>query len=235
MEVTTNVTPALHPQNLLAIEGVNDDTRPYIAPAVEAFDFAYQAIAKIHEGRTLAEKNQAWTPENRHLIVAEFAEKHQTAITKKFDATHAILTKTINAMDEMLTAPVKADAERVSISGEVRAHVKNLSVKERHDFLNAAHDAGDHQTLRAILGAPSYLSGITDQERTLRTRLYHEKCNPEVANRLQVLRKARAMIEERGGLVFPAVEKAIGTRWDVVQQLRGANGRATAALKFDGL
>jgi hypothetical protein len=232
MEVTTNVTASLHPQNLLAIDGINDDTRGYIAPAVEAFETAYMGIQKIHEARAAAEKNQAWTPENRQLMIANFAEKHQENITKKFDGAVAGMTKTIEALDAMLNDPVKADAERSSIASEIRAYVKNLTTEQRHDFLRDAHNSGDVETLRAVLGAKPFLSGITEDERQTRTRMLHEKLSPEVANRLKVLRAAREMLLDRGGLVFSEVEKGIGASWDKIQTIRKGQSHADNALKF---
>lgn len=232
MEVTTNVTASLHPQNLLALDGINDDTRGYIAPAVEAFETAYMGIQKIHEARAAAEKNQAWTPENRQLMVAEFAEKHQGHITKKFDAAVASMTKTIDAMDAMLNDPVKADAERSSIASEIRAYVKNLTVEKRHEFLRDAHNSGDVETLRAVLGAKPFLSGITEDERQTRTRMLHEKLSPEVASRLKVMRAAREMLYARGGLVFSEVEKGIGAKWEKVHSLRKGQSHANKALTF---
>lgn len=232
MEITTTVTGSLHPQNLLAIDGINDDTRGYIAPAVEAFETAYLGIQKIHEARAAAEKNQAWTPENRQLMVANFAEKHQAQIAQKFDGAVANMTKTIDAMDAMLNDPVKADAERGAVAGEIRAHVKNLNAEQRHEFLRDAHDSGDVETLRAVLGAKGFLSGLTETERQTRTRMYHEKAQPEVSNRLKVLRAAREMLLERGGLVFSEVEKGIGAKWDKIQLLRKGQSHADKALTF---
>lgn len=65
MDITTKVSPSLHPANIEAIEGFNDDTKAYVNPAVEALSTAYVAIEKIHAARDAAEKNQAWTAEHR--------------------------------------------------------------------------------------------------------------------------------------------------------------------------
>lgn len=232
MDISTVVSPSLHPANVEAIEGYNDDTRGFVASVLEAFDTAYQGIGKIHEAKAAASKNQAWNADHQILMVAEFAEKHQNAITRKFDSALSNVTKGINAMEAMLNDPVKADAERLNIAAEIRAHVKGLSADERLEFLTNAQAAGDVESLRAVLGAPAYLSGLSEQERQVRTRMFHEKQNPEVSARLKVMHAARAMLVKRGGLVFDEVEKAVGAKWDKVKLLRTGQGQAEKALKF---
>lgn len=234
MEIKPNVTPSLHPANLEAIEGYDDNTRGYVNAAVEALSAAYDGLAKIHEAKAATSRNQAWNENQQVLMVADFAEKTQTAITRKLDAAVASLTKGIDAMDAMLNDPIKADAERLNVAAEIRAHVKGLSVGERLKFLSDAQAAGDIETLRGVLGAPSYLSGLTEQERQVRTRMFHEKQNPETSARLKVMRAARDMLLERGGLVFGEVEKGLGANWEKVQQLRKGQSAAENALKFNG-
>jgi len=234
MEIKPNVTPSLHPGNIEAIDGYNDDTRGYVNAAVDALSTAYDSLGKIHEAKAAASKNQAFNEHQQVLVVADFAEKHQTLVAKKFDSAVASLTKGIDAMDAMLNNPIKADAERLNVAQEIRAHTKGLSVDERLKFLTDAHDAGDTETLRAVLGAPAYLSGMSEQERQVRTRMFHEKNSPETANRLKVMRAARDMLLQRGGLVLTEVEKGIGAKWDKVQHLRKGQSAAEKALTFNG-
>ncbi len=233
MEIKPNVTPSLHPANIEAIDGFSDDTKGYVNAAVDALSTAYDGLGKIHEAKAATSKNQAWNDEQKVLMVADFAEKTQTAITRKFDSAVASLTKGIDAMDAMLNNPIKADAERLNVAAEIRAHVKGLSLDERLKFLSDAQAAGDSESLRAVLGAPSYLSGLTEQERQVRTRMFHEKQSPETANRLKVMRAARDMLFQRAGLVLTEVEKGIGANWDKVQHLRKNQSAAEKALTFN--
>lgn len=234
MEIKPNVTPSLHPSNIAAIDGYGDDTKGYVNAAVEALSTAYDSLGKIHEAKAAASKNPAFNEHQQVLVVADFAEKHQTFVAQKFDSAVASLTKGIDAMDAMLNDPVKANAERSSVAAEIRAHIKGLTYEQRQKFLSDAHEAGDTETLRAVLGAPGFLSGITEVERQVRTRLMHEKNSPETANRLKVMRAARDMLLQRGGLVFGEVEKALGADWAEVQRLRTRRTAAENALKFNG-
>lgn len=232
MDITTTVTPSLHPSNIEAIEGYNADTKGYVNPALEAMSVAYEGLAKIHQAKVAAAKNQAWNENQQVLIVAEFAEKHQNAITRKFDAALSSLTKGIEAMEATLNDPIKANAERSSIASEIRAHVKNMTTDERLQFLSHAHETGDIESLRAVLGAPGFLSGISENERQVRTRMLHEKQSPETSSRLKVMRAALDLLERRSGLVLTEVEKAVGGSWSKVQHLRATQGQAEKALKF---
>lgn len=120
-EIDVAVSPSLHPQNIQSLADYDDDTAPYLNMAVESFDTAYQALGKIHSARQQVEKSPTLTPDNRVLMVADFADKHLTVITKRFDSTVSAMTKTIDALDAQLNSPVAADAEKLNISGEVRA------------------------------------------------------------------------------------------------------------------
>ena len=233
MEIKPNVTPSLHPANLEAIDGYDDNTKGYVSAAVEALSAAYDGLAQIHAAKAAASKNQGWNENQQVLMVADFAEKHQTSITRKFDAAFSSLTKGIEAIEATLNDPIKANAERSSVASEIRAHVKKLTTDERLQFLTHAHETGDIESLRAVLGAPGFLSGISESERQVRTRMLHEKQSPETSSRLKVMRSALEMLERRSGLVFGEVEKAVGAPWDKVQQLRKGQSAAENALKFN--
>ena len=53
-EIDSRVTPTLHAETLKALDGFDDSTMPYIAPAIEALDDAYQTLGKLHDGRDAA-------------------------------------------------------------------------------------------------------------------------------------------------------------------------------------
>ena len=143
----------------------------------------------------------------------------------------ATLDKQIAHFEETLQQPLESRAS-VGISGEIRKFVKDMTTEERHKFIQEAIDAGDHTTVSAVLGAPSYLSGLDANFAKTYTRFWHERATPEVATKLKAVRNAKAAIEERGALLFKEVEKAMGSTWGKVQELRQGNDKALAALKF---
>ncbi|MDQ2944774.1 MAG: hypothetical protein M3Y27_02300 [Acidobacteriota bacterium] len=80
--VDTKNSPSFHPDNLNAIEGAtDDDIRPFLAPTEVALNVAYSGIQEVWNARTLAERNEAWTPEARVIHVDNYARKHMERIT----------------------------------------------------------------------------------------------------------------------------------------------------------
>lgn len=232
--VDIRITPSLHSETLRELDGFDDTTLPYIAPAFEALDDAYQTLGKLHTGRDAAAKNQAWTPEQAVLAVSDAAGKQQQRLLKKFDGLVSTMDKQIAKFEEELSQPLESRAS-VGIAGEIRKYVKEMPTEKRHEFLQQALAERDVTTLSAVLGSPAYLSGLDANFQKTYTRLYHEAMNPQAAQRLKVIRGAKAHIEKVGPLITGQIEKAMGADWGTVQQLRQGNDKALAALKFDGL
>lgn len=229
--VDTRITPSLHSETLREVDGYDETMLPHIAAAFEALDDAYLTIAKIHDARDAAKKNQAWTPEQAVLAVSEAAYKQQQRLLKKFDGLVATMDKQIAHFEQELSQPLESRAA-VTVAGEIRSYAKNLTTEERHKFLQQAIDAGDQTTVSACLGAPSYLSGLDANFAKTYVRFWHEKMNPQSAQRLKAIRGAKAHIEKVGPLIMGQVEKAMGSDWGRVKALREGNSKALAALKF---
>lgn len=229
-QIRTDVTPSLHPQNLLAIEGLDEVNSQYIASAVDAFKTAYEGIGAIHTARKAAAQNPTFTEAAALLAVADYATKRTEAITRKFDSVMTNLNKSIVATENMLTAPLENAAGHGSINSEIRTHFKNMNDADRRSFLSEANASGDSKTLVAVLGAPSYLSGMSDIEQVILTRQYHETRNPEVASRLNVMKAAHTMLEQRAPLIWDEVTKAMGSSWIKIDGLRDARKKAEQAF-----
>lgn len=230
MDIDTKITPSLHPDNIKAIEGYSEETAPHVALAIASFENAYRRLEEVHKARAAADSDQTLNEAGKLLKVATFAEAQQKAITKSFDTSLANMTKTIDALEGMLSEPLKAKAERPGVANEVRAHVKALTVAQREAWFNERQRAGDLDSLEIVLGAHGYLSGLSDDERAVRTRFYHQMKSPDVAKRLQVLKSAREMVETRGPLVFKELEKAIGADFGKIRNLQNARTESEKAF-----
>ncbi len=231
IEIDTAVTPSLHPANVESISGYDAETAPAVVEVLGCFRIAYDALSDVHAARKAAASNPVLTDAARLLQVADFADKHQNTVTRKFDAARANLVKAITALDASLNEPLKLRAERPSIAAEVRAHVKALTSEQREAWFNERQRAGDMESLEMVLGVPGgYLSGMSDDERAIRTRMYHEMRQPIVAKRLKVMGAALEMLETRGPLLFKEMEKAVGASSRKVAALRSAKTTAEAAF-----
>lgn len=225
IEVIPHVSPSLHPAAIEQLDGFDQDTSPYVASAQTAMSSAYLAIESIHKARAQALKNTALTPDMITLRVADYAEKKQTAVLKELDSARVNLHKAIKATDDMLQTPLEQQSGAGSINTEIRAHFKGLSTGDRVKLIAELNEKADDKSLTAILGAPAYLSGLSDVEHGLYLRQFHERKNPAAAKRLKVMRQAHDLLEQRGPLVFGEITKSVFgnedmSNWKKVEQLR---------------
>lgn len=227
--IDTRVSLALHPDNVMEIDGFDDETAAVLAPTMTAFSEAYQRIGAVWDGRAKAEKNPSWNQNQVIIETDQFAQKQMAVIAKGFDATRANLAKGIEHLERELTAPITSKAAQ-SIAAEVRAYAKALPSAERMKFITDALDNGDDLTATAVLGAPNYLSGIDANMQAVFTRVYHERNAPAVAKRLKVMVAAKDMIEERAGIVFTDLEKAVGCPPHKAKRLREARTASEKAF-----
>lgn len=228
-QVDTRISPALHAQNVQEIDGYDDLTAPYLAPTETAFSAAYQGCIAVFDARAKAATNPEWNEAAQIIATDDFARKHLDRISRTFDGVRINLEKGITHIEAQLTAPITSKAAQ-SIAAEVRSFVRGMDTEKRHGFIQQALDSGDDVTITALLGAPAYLSGLNADFQQSYTRLYHERNSPEVAKRLLAMQGAKAMIEERAGLVFIEMEKAIGCPPAKAKRLREAKTAAEKAF-----
>lgn len=233
-EIDARITPTLHPDNVASIDGFDEQTAPYLAPTMTAFSTAYEGIRSVHEAREKAKTNPTWNEAHQIIHTDDFAQKHLARITKSFDVTRSNLEKGIAMLEQQLAAPIESKAAQ-SISAEIRAYAKNLPNEKRHAFIQQAIDEGDHTTVSAVLGAPAYLSGLDANFQQTYTRFWNERSAPEVAQRLKAMKGAKQMIEERAGLVFKELEKAVGAPPHKAAALRKAKTDAEKAFILQDL
>ena len=220
-DLDINVAPDLHPDTFLNLDGVDNETAPLIAPAVEAFESAYSYIGGIHQFRKAAFSDPTLTPEGALLKTDDHAQAKLTAVTRKIDGAIAQLTKTIDAYNADLSSSVKAMAgERVS--SEVRAHMKASS--DRVKLMEQALADGEAEVCSAVCGAPPLLSGFTKEMHAIFVRRFNEMRKPETSKRLKAMVAARTRLEQQGGLVLKEMVRGVGTI-PVVSDKEGSKGQ----------
>jgi hypothetical protein len=209
----------LHEGVIQAIDGYAE-FEGYLAPARNAFSTAFEALKAINEARVAAEKNRARTPQQIVLITASFAEKKLEHMTRIWDKARADLQASAMMLDESLSAPLEQQAMG-PINAEIRAHIKAMDSTERVKFIQESINSKRVKVISAVLGAESFLSGLSDGMHTSFTRIWHEQEQPAAVRRLAATRKALEQLDKRGGLALTQVEKAMGGTWKEVKALRG--------------
>jgi len=231
--VSTLVTPSLHPDNVKEIDGYDEQTALVLAPTVTAFDTAYQAVIAVSEAREAAKTNPTWNEAQQILHSDDLARRKLEQVTKTFDSVRANLVKGIAHLEGELNAPVTAKAA-ASVASEIRSFVRAMKTEERHKFIQEALDSGDEVSVSSLLGAPPYLSGLTADFQQTYTRMWHEKTSPDMAKRLRAMVGAKEMIERNGPLVFSAMEKAVGAPPHKAKRLREAKTAAERHFVMQG-
>lgn len=230
-EIDHRISLSLHPDNVTKIEGYDADTKAVLAPTVTAFSVAYEGLRAIHDTRAIVHKNPSWTDEQKLLQVDAFTKKHFERMTHAFDNVLVNLSKGIAHLEGELSQPVSTKAAG-SIASEVRAHVKALSTEQRMAIIQKAIAENDHEVATAVLGAPAMLSGIEAGMQNVLLRQYHEKNNPAATKRLKAMQGAKELVEQRAGLIFKEVEKAVGGTSEAASKVRKAQDAAEKALAF---
>lgn len=232
--VDARITPSLHPDNVKNIDGFDEQTAPYLAPTMTAFSTAYEGVRAVWAAKEAAAHNPTWNEAMQIIHTDDFAQKHFAKISKSFDVTRSNLEKGITMLEQQLAAPIESKAAQ-SIAGEIRAFVRDMPTEKRHKFIQEAIDTGDEKTVSALLGAPAYLSGLDANFQQTYVRFWNERSAPEVAQRLKAMKGAKQMIEERAGLVFKELEKAVGAPPHKAAALRQAKTNAEKAFILQDL
>jgi hypothetical protein len=97
-----------------------------------------------------------------------------------------------------------SDPAGVALAQEIRAHVKGMPGNERGMFALKAAQAGDLDTMRALLSAPSYLHGIRAESLTAARDTALARAMPDETKRLAALERGRELDPEgRQGTLGP--------------------------------
>lgn len=240
LEPKSRTSLSLHPETVTKIDGFSENTRGYIAGTERALHEAYSGVSSVHAAMDAAKKDPTLNEAARVIKVDDMAQRTFKKLAALFDAEQARLNKGIALAEEKLSAPVEAKASHY-LASEIRAYVKGLahdgqkpsdtgSAMARVAFIRAAILRGDDLTVSSCLGAPAFLSGINDEMHGVLVKTYHEKRTPDEAARLNVMRGAKALIEQRGGLLHVELEKAVGKSSYEVRRLREAKNASDQAF-----
>lgn len=232
-DIDSRVSPSLDPETYRLIEGVNDETIKFVGGVINAMNDAYVTVGKLWDARRLADSNGAFTEEQRILNVGRVAGEHKLRILKRIDLASADLAANILHTEKQLMEPLTEQAGLGSLNGEVRAFVRGLKRGEREAFMNEALERDDEPTLTAVLGAQSFLSGLTPLDRDHYLRLYHQKKRPDLVRRLDVMQRFRDRLDRIGPIVHEQFAKPVGAKPNIVAHLARADDEARAALKIE--
>lgn len=125
-------------------------------------------------------RNPIETPEAHALRLAKSADRLLAQVKAAEDADNGARTRAAQDIQARLDArTLLIDSPR---GAEIRAWFRGLPSEERHAAMQAGIEARDGDMLGALLGAPSYLAGLS-REQSERYRLHFERqVAPEIAD-----------------------------------------------------
>lgn len=91
------------------------------------------------------------------------------------------------------------------------------------------------KTLQSCLGAPCYLSGLSDIEHKHYTNMFHQKQSPDISAKLEVIRATQEKLKQAHPVILNELEKAVGANRHEIRRLREANSAAAEALVLKDL
>lgn len=223
-DVDTRISPTFHP----AVFGESDD--PILKEAASHFDSAYKALKRIHDAREQTASSPLLTKAAATLKVADLADKSERTVLTSLDSSRSILEGAIRNLHENLNKPFSDNSR--PMNSEIRNYFKSLSAKERSSALRDAIKKQDETTLRAVLSAPAYLSGLNPEEQNVYMHETNKAREPENFARLQTLQTALDRVNNIGLFtVHEQIEKGIGTSRREVDKLREKQARLEKAFK----
>lgn len=230
-QVDTRVSLSLHPETFTALDGYDENTVGFVGDALSAFNDAYVTIGRIHTATEVGRKDLTQTEEHRVLVVGKEAAKQQARLLRRFDVATTNIKKGAEQIEHELSVPIESKAS-LGIAAEVRAHATSLK-GGASDFVRQRITSGDDLSVSAVLGAPSYLSGLTDDTRSVLTRMWHERQNPALVQRLTLMRSVLDKLDRDGGRVITEMQKAVGADPATLRGIDAAHTAARAALDIE--
>jgi hypothetical protein len=221
-------SPSLDERVITSIENF-DENDPALAQARNAFSDATETLKKIASARDPLSKDTSKTLEMKLLAMAPITEKAQERVSKKFDNALKALTSLAQSVDEGLNKPLEQTTHS-ALCVEIRSYVRNLPQDRREAFVNDAVSRGDMQVMQSVLGAPAYLSEVSEIRKAMWLRQYRERANPIDVMRLAIYRSAIELVQDRGPLLHGEFERALGGSWKDVNRLRNQVSASDAAL-----
>lgn len=227
--IDTRITPALHPINVRELDDYSEETTGVLARTESAFAYAYELLGKMFDASEAVRADPTLTEAAAVLRIADYGDKAFAGMAQRFDDAAANLKTIVASIETELTAPVESKASS-TLSAEIRSYVAKLPDGERMSFVMKAIKDDDARTASAILGAPSYLSGLTSDMQAVLTRQFHEHSNPLQAKRLKAAQAGLELIGGRANLVFSMIQRAIATDPKKVARYRAAAAKTAKAF-----
>lgn len=198
IEIDARVSGSLHPDNLAPVGAVLDRDG---TPGQEGLRAAKNALQTMYEARTKVEhaKQQilhdgSRTEDGQILAIADLSDQTFDRVSKVTSPSENVIGRSLEALEHRMREATRAPGSS-PMAAEIRAHAKQAGETETMTLVRRAAERGDLDTVGAVLNAPAYLSGITeDTQGALRTAAAKQLA-PDDWAQYQALQQARTTLE----------------------------------------
>lgn len=212
--------------------------RPELAARIGAGDSTMQNLAKAHEKyrsfyermrAAVEQKDPAMTEEGHFLEMRALAFKTvQKAAATKDQANEAALAE-IEATKAVLRSNLGLVED--NRAAEIRGHLRSLSDEKRNSILAAATSSGDAKTVAAVVSAPSYLSGVSDDRRASLKASFERQHGGDLPARIRDLEKAVSINDKTADDALMFLDRLLpNEKYEKIQKKRAAAQAVRAEL-----
>lgn len=198
----------------------------YVPEAVGALQAMHEALTVVIDARNKVKGDPTLTQAAMVLTVADFADGKWPAATRRVDAAMKVMDARIAEAEASLREGIPGHAGG-TVATEIRAHVKAMrNGTERMAFMRELIDAGDTESVAAVLKAKPFLSGLTPAEADMLVHSVNAKARPELAPRIAFLNQVRDHLERVSAPFVLDMQRAVGVKVETVNKLRAAKAAA---------
>jgi len=206
-----------------------DSMRNSLGGLRQTFAFTSTTLGKMHDAKAALVADPTRTPAAVAVEIGRLADREGLKLAAKWDASINTLRKNVASMERELAAPVVQQGSAL-IAAEIRRHLAELPAAKRQSLLEAAIAEGDAVTVSAALAGPAYLSGLSPEMHKLLTEAWHLKAFPDLAERLDLHKRALALAIDRSALIHRELRKITGDP-NVIANAALKSARANKALE----
>lgn len=175
-----------------------DAAEHYIRPYNDASADAQTAYDAFQVAAAASRANQGLTDLGKRQANHEWAEKNLPALREKLSRVKAQAAETIENATKSMTKSFTAPAEEphdIALLQEVRTWLRTLPEKDRTAKVVELASSGDRTALRAVLTAPSYLTGVGGDLLDKVRDIVAQADDPVKFAKVQAIRKASLFAE----------------------------------------
>lgn len=199
-----------------------DDSTPELAALKQAHLAITNGSDVIHNNIRAILADETIMPAARFLRAGEFAEKTAKTIEARVEAAREPVKKKLRELQahlesQLMPSPSAGHAVR---DQEIRAHFASLKGEDKMRRADEALKSGDMVTVRALLTAPSYLTGLNEKTQQRIRADYLTRVAPEAMKLGTELERALAVVDRADVELTQWVSEALP--WSDIDKMRKA-------------